>query len=125
MKRLFLVAALLSFTPVLAQAVTIDFGGAPNGAIAPGNSYVEDGFRFQTISGDQWVIDAVGFGNPVPGFLAGFANPVGIGDVFSITRVDGGLFTLDGFDFATIRIAFRSVGVDIRVIRDGVVVEDV
>src|SRR6056297_4169526 len=87
-----LVLATFFGTGLLASAVaqTIEFEGFPQGAFGNGVVNIEDGFELENIAGSAWGID--GSGNPDQALWVGWANPVVVGDIFSIRRVDGAQF---------------------------------
>jgi len=95
-----LAASLLLGPQSTTHAAIIDFGNASDLPFASPDTYTEDGFRFTAVSGSQWQL-ATNAGNPPSGLSAGASNAIGIGDVISVARVGGGLFTFAAVDYAS------------------------
>ena len=96
MKR-FLIATLLAVAGFNANAVVMDFNSLTgnNGDVSRGQYYVEDGFQLDTTG-------ASGFDSIHPGSL-GYDNNTGffnnnVNGVTILTKVGGGLFSLDSID---------------------------
>ena len=91
-----LAAATLAPSP--APATTITFGTEFR-FLGAGSSYSEAGYTFTGIGGSHFAIEE--FGNPVASLIVGLNEPITPSDILSITRADGGAFTLDRFDYAS------------------------
>jgi len=95
-----LAAVLYATVSAGAHAAIIDFGNADDFPFASPDTYTEDGFRFTAVSGSQWELTPVA-GNPSSALAVGASDAIGIGDVISVARVGGGLFTFTAVDYAS------------------------
>lgn len=110
-----LAASLFAAAP--ADATTITFTAASNAFNLPiGLVHTEAGYSFSVTSGTEWGF--VGIGNPGQALHAGSTTAIGIGDILTISRADGGDFTFDAFDYRS-RSNLPSDGVMFQGLLDG------
>ncbi|MEM9045313.1 MAG: hypothetical protein AAGC81_11495 [Pseudomonadota bacterium] len=125
--RLILLLCLLILTAASpARAVVIDFTVNFGTVFDPGDTYEEDGFTLSIVSGDTWaILDGFRFGNPPPAFFVGQGDAVGLGDTATLTKTDGGEFTLNSFEFYSGNgvDGLPSDGIDIVGLNGGVIVD--
>ena len=106
-----------------AQAATIDFTGTVDSDFDPGETYTEDGFTFEVLSGVEFAIYNFGPSLAFGALLVGDDTPIGIGDTISITADSGRLFTFDSVDFSSANQGRdQSDGVDLVGLRNGATV---
>jgi hypothetical protein len=90
--------ATATLAPPAAQATTLTFGTSFT-FLGAGFSYSEGGYTFTGLGGSRFAIEE--FGNPIASLIVGLNEPITPSDILSITRDDGGAFTLDRFDYAS------------------------